>query len=344
MSSGRTLPRRVFSFTRSARKLYKAWRWKLLVRPRAATIERVKARKAAQSQTGLAFVDRPQVSIIVQSFNQVRNIKFLEPRLRLTCADELIVCEDGSIDGSHEEWRRRLVRPNDFLIHSNDIHEIRAYSRAIDYARGQIICLMQDDDQPPRDGTWLAQALDVFTRYPKLAVLGCWCGFNAYFSEEYNAPWLPAGQGEIPFLDPNTLLPLMFVENVNIGPYLLRKNVYQQLGGFDLHFSAPGEPGITFESEYCYRVWRHGYQVGLTDVPAKIEREERGYIFPGGTVLWGYEERTHNERKNKTRIAQLYDADLPAIQESVKAMNATLINRTDPGARPSRPPRPTVAS
>jgi glycosyltransferase involved in cell wall biosynthesis len=316
-----------FFLARTVRKLYRSWRWRLFIRPRATTIKRVKATKAAQHRAGLAFSDRPRVSVIVQSFNQVRNIKFLEPRLRLTCADELIVCEDGSSDGSHEEWRRRLVRPNDFLIRSNDIHEIRAYGRAIDYARGEIICLMQDDDQPPRDGIWLANALEVFSNYPRLAVLGCWCGFNAYFSEEYNAPWLQVEEGEIPFVDPHTRRQLMFVENVNIGPYLLRKTVYQQIGGFDLRFSPPGEPGITFEAEYCYRAWRHGYHVALTDIPVKIEREERSYIFPGGTTLWGNEERTRNERNNKKRIAKLYDAYLPSIQDAVKDMNATLISR-----------------
>jgi len=211
------------------------------------------------------------VTVIVQSFNQERNIPVLESRLRRTCADELVVCEDGLIDGSHEEWLRRLVHPNDFLLHSNDIHEIRSYGRAIAYARGEIVCLMQDDDRPPKDGTWLRRAVEVFDNYPELAVLGGWCGFDEYFAVEYNAPWLPSWAGTIPWADPHSGLPLMFVENVNIGPYLVRKHIYDELGGFDLRFSPPGEPGITFEAEFCYRAWRHGYQVALTDIPVELE-------------------------------------------------------------------------
>ncbi len=314
------------SARRSARALAAAirrWRWQLFMRPREATVAEIKSRKAQRADQ--VYVEQPAVSIIVQSFNQVRNIAVLEPRLRRTCADELIVCEDGSIDGSHEQWMRRLVGPNDFLLHSNDIHEIRSYGRAIEFANGEIICLMQDDDRPPRDGRWLARLLEIFGRYPGLAVLGCWCGFDEYFDVEYNAPWLPPGTGAIPSIEPATRAPLVFVENVNIGPYLLRKSVFQELGGFDLRFSPPGEPGITFESEYCYRAWRAGYEVALTDVPVKVETGEQGYILPGGTTLWGNEARVRNEEANKQRIEELYGADLPSIQAAVRAANRRLV-------------------
>jgi glycosyltransferase involved in cell wall biosynthesis len=299
-------------------------RWSATLRPRASTVEQIKARKAAHEANGSPYVEHPRASIIVQSFNQVRNIPMLEQRLRATCADELIVCEDGSIDGSHEEWMRRLVRPNDFLLHSNDIHEIRSYGRAITYSRGEVVCLMQDDDQPPKDGRWLSDALALFSAYPKLAVLGGWCGFDEWFAVEYNAPWLPPGAGAIPFVDAKTGRPLIFVENVNIGPYLVSRHIFDELGGFDLRFSAPGEPGITFEAELCYRAWDRGFQVALTDIPVKLETGAQGYIFPGGTTLWDNDARERNERANKELIEQLYERSLPAIQHAVHDANTQL--------------------
>lgn len=295
-----------------------------MLRPRERTVRRIRELKAEREAAGLTYVEDPTVSIIVQSFNQVRNIGVLEPRLRATCAEEIIVCEDGSLDGSHAEWRRRLVRPNDFLLRSNDIHEIRSYGRAIGYSRGEIVCLMQDDDRPPKDGGWLAEATELFAAYPTLAVLGGWCGFDDWFAVEYNAPWLPPGAGAIPFADVRTQCPLVFVENVNIGPYLLRRRVFDEIGGFDLRFSPPGEPGITFEAEYCYRAWRHGYRVALTDIPVKVETGTEGYIFPGGTSMWGNDARERNERANKELIEKLYEDDLPAIREAVRAANAQL--------------------
>jgi glycosyltransferase involved in cell wall biosynthesis len=299
-------------------------RWSATLRPRASTVEQIKARKAARKASGASYIEHPRVSVIVQSFNQVRNIPVLEQRLRATCAEELIVCEDGSIDGSHEEWMRRLIRPNDFLLHSNDIHEIRSYRRAIAYSRGEIVCLMQDDDQPPKDGRWLADALALFDAYPTLAVLGGWCGFDEWFAVEYNAPWLPPGAGAIPFADAQTGRPLVFVENVNIGPYFVRRRVFDELGGFDLRFSAPGEPGITFEAEFCYRAWERGFQVALTDIPVKLETGTQGYIFPGGTTMWDNHARERNERANKELIEQLYGQSLSTIRRAVSEANSQL--------------------
>lgn len=309
---------------RAVRSAVRRAHWSATLKPRRATIAAIEARKREQQRSGVSYVERPKVAIIVQSFNQRRNVSALEARLRRTCAEELIVCEDGSLDGSHEAWAERLTRPNDFLIRSNDIHEIRAYDRAFSLARSDIVCLMQDDDRPPADGRWLAEALDIFARHPAVAILGGWCGFNAYFAEEYNAPWLPAGAGQIPTVDPHSGGPLMFVENVNIGPYIVRREAYHELGGFDRRFSPPGEPGITFEAELCYRAWRSGYQVALTDIPVKRVSGQGSYILPGGTSLWGNEARVRNERANKARIAQIYEKDIEAIRAAVRAANRSL--------------------
>jgi glycosyltransferase involved in cell wall biosynthesis len=316
------------AWARSLRAAGRLWRWKLFIRPRSGTVEAINARKAEQ-RLGRTYVEHPAVSVVVQSFNQVKNVAELEARLRRTCPHELIVCEDGSLDGSLEAWLDRLTGPNDFLLRSNDIHEIRAYDRAIGYARGEIVCLMQDDDRPPADGVWLAEALDLFARYPRLAVLGGWCGFNEFFDEEFNAPWLPTGAGSIPTIDAHTGRPLLFVENVNIGPYLVRKRVYHQLGGFDYRFSPPGEPGITFEAEFCYRAWQHGHQVALTDIPVKITTGKQEYILPGGTSLWGKEARVRNEEANKRRLEHQYAEDLPTIQRAVRQSNQALAPRLD---------------
>jgi hypothetical protein len=307
----------------------KFW-WNLRARPRQRTIARVKMQKERQHLSGVQYKNAPRVSVIVQSFNQVRNIAFLESRLRATCMDELIVCEDGSLDGSLEEWVRRLTEPNDFLIRSNDLHEIRAYDRAIALARGEIICLMQDDDRPPKDGSWLTEALQFFEQYPKLAILGGWMGFINYFTEEYNVPWQPNNR-PIPYENPKTGRPFMFVENVNIGPYLLRKSMYAELGGFDMMFSEPGAPGICFESEICYRAWERRYQVGLIDLPVKAPIDN-GYPLPGGTLLWGKQQRDRNEHLNKKRIIELHGENLPAVQAMVEQANQTLRRRAGSGS------------
>jgi hypothetical protein len=316
-----------YSLLNRARQTARRVRWYMFTQPRKRTVARVKAQKLERRRSGQVYQEAPRVSVIIQSFNQVRNVGFLESRLRATCMDELIVCEDGSLDGSLEAWTGRLTRPNDFLLRSNDLHEIRTYTRAISHARGEFICLMQDDDRPPKDGRWLDDALRLFECYPQLAVLGGWMGFMQYFAEEYNSPWLLPDKSQIPYQDPHSGRNFMFVENVNIGPYLLRRRAYLDLGGFDLTFSRPGSPGICFESELCYRAWRRGYQVALTELPVKAPIDN-GYLLPGGTMLWAKEERDRNDALNKQRIIELHDTHLPAIQAKVRQANATLHRRT----------------
>jgi len=117
-------------------------------------VAQVKAKKLELRKLG-SYKDNPKLSIIVLSFNHKQNIKLIIERLRMTVADEIIVCEDGSIDGSLEEWLKYLEYPNDFLIRSNDLHEIRVYDRGINLARGEYVCVIQDDDIPPDNNNWV---------------------------------------------------------------------------------------------------------------------------------------------------------------------------------------------
>src|ERR671921_1895910 len=132
-------------------------------------IDRVKAEKRRRRYSPDAYQDRPRLAFIVHSFNRISNIEQLVGGLRGLGEHELIVCEDGSLDGSREKWMAYLNRPNDFLIHSNDLHEIRILDRAIRFARAEIVCLVQDDDLIPPDRAWLDHALRSFANHPRLA-------------------------------------------------------------------------------------------------------------------------------------------------------------------------------
>ena len=63
-------------------------------------------------------------------------------------------------------------KPNDFLILSNDLHEIRILDRAIRFASAEVVCLVQDDDEILAGGAWLENALAKFRQYENLAILG----------------------------------------------------------------------------------------------------------------------------------------------------------------------------
>jgi GT2 family glycosyltransferase len=309
-----------------------------LADPRTRLSRRVAAAKRAQAASPYVYSDDPRLSLILLSYNHRANIAPILTRLRATAADELIVCEDGSIDGSERDWLRRLTRPNEFMIRSNDLHEIRAYNRAVGYARGEFVCVLQDDDIPPADGQWVDDALALFERHPKLAVLGC---FQA-FALELRSPtgtvelrsrfgaW-PTKTGlpvdEIPFADPVLGIPFMFAEGLGIGPIFFRRATFLALGGFDPGFSEAGESGILLDYEMCLKAWVTGWQVGLYEAPAF-----RRYVGGQGTMMFGKPARKRNLLSNLARLGRAYGDAIDDIDATIGALNRGLVRRTGAGA------------
>lgn len=280
-------------------------------------IERVKAAKSARRLSSLKYRDRSRLAFIVHSFNRISNIGQIVNGLRAVGNHELIVCEDGSLDGSHEKWMSYLNRPNDFLIHSNDLHEIRVLDRAIRFARADIVCLVQDDDLIPDNGWWLNSALAHFTAHPELAILGGFIGFYGFDP------------------DPSKVVPLWgescfrYVHHVNIGPYFIRTQAYETLGGWDHSFSRAGEPGICFDSELCLRAWMNGFRVAYSFVPFK--GPPGYYALDGGTMAFAEDVRVRNQRRNSQRIWDMYGQHAQRIDALVREANAEVRTVNDEG-------------
>jgi hypothetical protein len=273
-------------------------------------IRRVKEEKAARRTSSATYREHSEVAFLVHSFNRAENIEQLHDGLRRLGDHELIVCEDGSIDGSHEKWTLLLDRPNDFLIRSNDLHEIRVLERAIRYASADVVCLVQDDDRIPGDADWLAAALECFRAHPDLAILGGFMGFRGFHpdADKVERMWGPA--------------PFQFVHHVNIGPFFIRKRSYEALGGWDHSFSRVGEPGICFDNELCLRAWVGGYQVGYRFVPFKGPPGH--YALDGGTILFSGTARRRNQLRNQRAIFEMYASHAQRIDALVDAANRSL--------------------
>lgn len=274
------------------------------------TIERVKANKRQRDSSASKYQDQPLLGLIVQSFNRISNIERLIAGLRSLGDYELIVCEDGSLDGSHEKWMSYLNRRNDFLIHSNDLHEIRILDRAIRFARSEIVCLIQDDDIIPSGTDWLQYVLDQFATNQRLAIVGGFMGFDCFDPDPAKVKRIWGGER------------FRFVQHVNIGPYFIRRRSYEALGGWDYSFSQVGEPGIGYDNELCLRAWVNDYQVGYSFVPFKGPAGH--YPADGGTVLFSNEVRVSNSVRNSDTIFARYGPYAAHIDRLVAAANASL--------------------
>lgn len=289
-------------------------------------IRKVKAKKKARAAIPQTYTETPSLSLIIQSFNHRGNIPGIVAGVRRTAAEELIVCEDGSVDGSDAAWRKLMDRPNDFLVQSNDLHEIRTYNRAVSLARGEFVALMQDDDIPPEDGRWVSDAISLFRAHPEVGVLGCWNGCAVVEGGDlvYPAGASELSANDIATLDPQTGLPFSFVDAVWIGPLFFRRDAFLELGGFDLRFSGPGEPGIWLDYDICMRMWLSGRRVGLF-ASSPFRRNVGGQ----GTLMFSGGIRAENYRRNKVRVEEAYGPHLDALHVSIRELNEGLLTRMD---------------
>ncbi|WP_339028220.1 glycosyltransferase family A protein [Bradyrhizobium symbiodeficiens] len=300
-----------------------------LLTKRGRLVRKVKARKAARAASPHKYTDSPTVSLIIQSFNHRDNIETIVERLRLTTAQEVIVCEDGSVDGSEKAWRAQLTRPNDFVILSNDLHEIRTYNRAIKLAHGEFIGLLQDDDIPPTDPSWVDDVVKLFRKYPKMAILSGWNGWTFDLTDIDKSIGAPVGpaelfrDGRLDMMDPESKIPFQFVEAVGIGPMFFRRTDFQALGGFDEQLSRPGEPGIWLDYDISLRAWLSDRWVGVYQLKP-FERNVGGQ----GTVMFGNAVRSANFTRNLERFKQNYSDHLPSVRAKVEGLNEQLVPRS----------------
>jgi GT2 family glycosyltransferase len=289
----------------------------------------VRARKRALAASSHVYVEAPTMSLVIQSFNHRRNIATIVERVRRTDAQELIVCEDGSVDGSERAWREALDRPNEFVIMSNDLHEIRTYNRAISYARGEFVGVMQDDDLPPADPCWLSDAIALLCAYPKLGIVGCFGGWAHAYDDPDRVVLTHVGPpmngpareaiNPIRFRDPHTEIPFTFVEAVCIGPVFFRRSVFEELGGFDTGLSAPGESGVWLDYELCVRAWLAGYEVGYYEALGFTR-----HVGGQGTFTFAPESRLVNHERNRAIVDERYRDPIAIVRATINECNGRL--------------------
>ncbi|KAK3242517.1 hypothetical protein CYMTET_47805 [Cymbomonas tetramitiformis] len=230
--------------------------------------------------SGQRVVDRPLVTLAIQYYKRSGNIKRIMHSFRnaggrsessgSAVTVEILVNNDSQSD--HDTWMKELTGPSDHLVDMGNLHEIRGYNRLAKFANGDFIVFLQDDDVSKED-KWLHHALELFSSYPKMALLGGYRGRIDIGSKMHGGQvdGLKFGPGmgvrtcckHFTHKCPKTNRPFMFVYKVNMGPMIVRRSVFLRLGMYSTDFSCPGAAGIGFDFEFSVRSWYHGFQVGL---------------------------------------------------------------------------------
>jgi glycosyltransferase involved in cell wall biosynthesis len=274
----------------------------------------------------------------LQFFNKRQNIKSIIEALRLTTAEEIIIIDDGSLDGSYEDWMKYLDRPNDFLLRCNDLFEVRTYDRAISMARGKFICLMQDDDIPPRNNTWIEQALTLFDTLPDLLILGGRSGLD-FLMPDPVAPNKPSEYERIGdiggcpgvnkhriydtalYREPTSGIPFMFTYSVNRDPTFVRRKPFLELGGINQEYA----PFQFDDDDACVRAWLAGYQVGLYACPFIRN------VGTGGMRLFNSKRVSDQAAINAKKFSDAYSTHIANgyLQSIIDSANNRLTRRKD---------------
>lgn len=266
------------------------------------------------------MVDPPLLSALIQSFRDpLEQTQRFVSRLALApFRVQVIVHDDSNVREPHREraWRS-VLRAGDRYLQSPDIHEVRAFNLMAQLANASRIVFLQGDNCLPTAVDWLLDAMLLFDRLPRLAVVG---GHNGYMGVPQSGrrdgygpyPARPA----IPLLLGSRTRDVPFIHTAfaNIGPYFVRRRTFLELGGFSTQWGAAGEPGGLFCVELGLRAWLRGYHVGV-------------YYGEVGNGVGGYKSRAPGKQ---ARLRRAHDRNTTKYLEAKMAVhNATVLSRVD---------------
>jgi len=233
------------------------------------------------------YAGRPVVSFLVQYYKRPWMIPhILEPLLECNklIPIEVVVNVDSLSEGA--EWAAAVKNTSGVVVpvFSANVHEIRAYNRIAEVARGKYLIIHQDDQTMPRSCKWLPDLVEnVLDRYPQAGIVGLKGFIFNHLDGNINA-----GQH---FIDPVAKVKVHYAANVDFAPMAIRKSAFKHVGGLDESLSEQGECGIWSDWEISSRMWAAGWQVmytHLSDVDVDRSGKPSGTHTPtSGHRCWG---------------------------------------------------------
>ena len=204
----------------------------------------------------------PSISVIIPAFNAARYLgAAIESGLRQTRPPgEIIVVDDGSTDNTAQVARGFGDRIR--YVRQGNAGPAAARNRAAQEAAGEWLAFLDADDE------WLPQRLEIqlaqTEKHPQVLM---WCGQTMGLEASGQRSETP---NDIPlrFL---TLKDFAVSNPVSTTTVLLRRTVFEQVGGFDKRFRGPEDYDLWM------RVAALG-NIGLIQLPLACYREESGSL------------------------------------------------------------------
>ncbi|KAG2490149.1 hypothetical protein HYH03_011453 [Edaphochlamys debaryana] len=231
----------------------------------------------------------PVWSVMVNYFKRPFALDLIVDSLLRPCQNRGLACEViVNVDNPHEAgmWARQTTKWGGSLlpIFSANLHESRGYNRAAKAAKGKILIIWQDDQTGPGDAAWMLDLAKLYDTYPQIGIIG----MNTYRlcrnfepTNRWGSPsWEP---------DPRTGVRWTYAQMVDFAPFVVRSELYHELGGLDEGLSKPGECGIWGDWEMSSRSWMAGWQVGFYNLEGRGNDGHPGgtHSYVSGEKCWG---------------------------------------------------------
>lgn len=266
-------------------------------------------KKSYESWLSKGYCNAPEVSFIIQSHNKSTQIKHIVSKLRNYPASEIIVIDDGSDLRHIHAISHYMLKANEFVIRANDLYENVMYDKAIRFANGKYIVLLQDDDDFA-DLSWIDHALSYFSKYPQMVILGGNNGQDFVLNEKEKT-----GIG-IPYKDFNKDI-FHFVHQVDRAPMWLNKTLFEEkLRHIDFSFA----PFQFDDCELCLRAWLNDLSVGWYD--AKFTS-----LSAGGMRIWNSSFAGTQCRKNAAKLYEMYKDQKNEIDKKISEVRKNHSNK-----------------
>ncbi len=185
-------------------------------------------------------------SVVVPVYNGLSLLKKNLPSIMAIGADEVILVDDASADGSADFVRRNFPEIK-IIVHRINQRFPVTVNDGFQTAGGDWVILLNQDVRPQKD---LLTTLSAYVTDPRLAAVT----FN-----ENRRSWALARlkKGVIDYTNGPIDNHVHFSLWASGGSAAFNKTVWKSLGGFDPVFS----PGYYEDFDYGYRCWKRGYRI-----------------------------------------------------------------------------------
>ena len=271
------------------------------------------------------YVEQPIISFVIQSHNRSENVLKIVETLRSYVNYEIIVIDDGSEPHHSKKMIKNLVGGNEFVLRFNDLYEVITYDRAIYFAKGKYIILLQDDDDFD-NLEWVDTGINIFDKDEKLVILGgrdgakllpydkTTDGVRGEFVVDNNIAYRKNSFKL--FLESLDNHDYKYVQYVDRAPMWIHRELFiRELKGINIMYA----PFQWDDADLSLRAWLSGLHVAYYHTGFKI-----GGLGLGGMQLWNKELHHRQDEVNVRRLYEEYGDRLPEIDSMVENANSNL--------------------